>query len=271
MSQIDLRAATLHVHEEGEGEVLLLLHGFPLDHTMWRRQIAEFRDRFRVVAPDLRGFGTSTIEAISAKTGIEMVDYADDVRQLLDQLEYTKPVILVGFSMGGYIALQFLAKYAQRVRALVMVDSRASADPPAVQAARFSMAENVEGWGAGHVAEMMLPKLVGRSTMERHPEVVVEIESIISRTNPIAIAAAQRGMAHRPDMSHVLARLEIPTLCLVGAEDAITPPDTMQAMTDAMPNASLTVIEGAGHMTPMENPSAFNDALSQFLERLPRT
>jgi pimeloyl-ACP methyl ester carboxylesterase len=148
-----------------------------------------------------------------------------------------------------------------------MVDTRAVADTPAMQESRFNMAENVEGWGSGHVAELMLPKLVGRSTIENHPEVVVEIESIISRTNPVAIAAAQRGMAHRPDTTPVLARIEIPTLCLVGAEDVITPPEAVQTMANAMPNASLTVIEAAGHMCPMENPSAFNEALGEFLAR----
>lgn len=247
---------------------MLLLHGFPLDHTMWRQQFAAFRDRFHIVAPDLRGFGSSTIDAISAKTGIEMVDYADDVRQVLDRLEIRRPIILVGFSMGGYVALQFMAKYAQQVRALIMVDSRANADKPAMQEARFNMAENVEGWGAGHVAELILPKLVARSTIEKHPEVVVEIESIISRTNPIAIAAAQRGMAHRPDMSPMLSRLETPTLCLVGSEDVITPPEEMQGMANAMPNASTSVIRDAGHMSPMENPDEFNMAMEGFLERL---
>ena len=150
MSQIDLRSATLHVHEEGEGEVLLLLHGFPLDHTMWRRQIAEFRGQMRVVSPDLRGFGTSTIEAISAKTGIEMADYATDVGQLLDQLEITRPVVRVGFSIGGYVALQFVAKHPDRVRALVMADTRALSYTPAMQEARFNMAGKVEGWGFVH-------------------------------------------------------------------------------------------------------------------------
>lgn len=267
MPQIEVRAATLHVHQEGEGEVLLLLHGFPLDHTMWRRQIAEFRGQFRVVSPDLRGFGASTIESIAAKTGVEMADYAHDIVEMLDQLEITEPVNLVGFSMGGYVALQFLLEHSNRVRTLTLVDTRAVADTPPMQEARFSMAENVEGWGAGHVAQLMLPRLVGGSTIENHPEVAVEIESIIGRTNPVAIAAAQRGMAHRTDMSPLLARLEIPTLCLVGEEDAITPPEAMQSMANAMPNATLMVIKGAGHMSPMENPADFNRSLGEFLER----
>ena len=268
MPRIELRAATLHVHDEGAGEVLLMLHGFPLDHTMWRHQIAKFRNQFRVIAPDLRGFGASTIESISAKTGIEMVDYAEDVRQVLDQMEISRPVILAGFSMGGYVALQFLAQYADRVRAVVMVDTRAVGDTPATQVSRFNMAENVEGWGAGHVAGLMLPKLVSPKTAESHPEVVAEVEAMISRTSPVAIAAAQRGMAHRPDMTPLLGRLQMPTLCLVGSADEITPPEAMQDMADAMPNASVTVIEGAGHMSPMENPTQFNKALGQFLDGL---
>src|SRR5690606_4734874 len=114
----------------------------------------------------------------------------------------------------GYVALQFLSQRADRVRALVLYDTKATADPPAIQESRYNMAENVEGWGAGHVAQLMLPKLVAPSTFEERPEVVAEIEAIIGRTNPVAIAAAQRGMAHRPDSTPLLTRLGIPTLCL---------------------------------------------------------
>lgn len=266
MPQFELHTTSLHVLDEGTGPVVLLLHGFPLDHTMWRRQIGALREAgYRVVAPDLRGFGSSTIEAICAKTGVDMADYASDLRQALDHMGIDQPLVMAGFSMGGYVAYQFLAQWPERVRALVLCDTRAEADAPAMQESRYTMAENVEGWGARHVAELMLPKLVASITVEEHPEVVAEVEAIISRTNPVAIAAAQRGMAHRPDSTSLLPRLAMPTLCLVGESDAITTPDSVHQMAAAMPNASVTVIERAGHTSPTENPEAVNKALLEFL------
>jgi 3-oxoadipate enol-lactonase len=269
MPQIELHATTLHVLDEGAGPVVLLLHGFPLDHRMWRHQVTALKQGgYRVVAPDLRGFGTSTIEAICAKTGVEMASYADDVRQMLDQMRIVEPVVLAGFSMGGYVALQFVSQWVDRVRALILCDTKATADAPAIQESRYNMAENVEGWGAGHVAQLMLPKLISSSTPEEHPEVVAELEAIIGRTNPVAIAAAQRGMAHRADSSPLLSRLEIPTLCLVGADDTITPPQVVHDMAGALPNASVVTIEHAGHVSPMENPERVNQAILAFLESL---
>src|SRR5256885_291508 len=167
-----------------------------------------------------------------------MERYADDLAELLDALAISggERIILVGFSMGGYIAWQFFRKYAARLRALVLCDTRAAADTDEGRAGRLKMAEKVAEWGSGRVAEMMGPKLFAPGTFSSKPEVVSAMRGVVERTPPAGIAAAQRGMAERPDMTSFLPQIRLPTLVLVGAEDAISSPADMQSIAAAIPN-----------------------------------
>lgn len=257
--------AQLHAIDQGSGPVVLLVHGFPMDHTMWRLQVESLAESFRVIAPDLRGFGQSPIESIAAKTGVAMADYADDLARLLDKLGVEEPVTLVGFSMGGYIGWQFYRRHRQRLRALVQCDTKAAADTPQAQETRFKMAEHVEGWGAAHVASLMVPKLLAAATLQGNSKLVEEVNGMISRTDPVAIAAAQRGMAHRHDSTPLLETLDLPVLYIVGQEDQISTPAEMQSMADATPHSRLTQVPHAGHLSPLENPTAVTTAIQEFL------
>src|SRR5450432_4090102 len=159
MKTAKIASTTLAYDDRGIGVPVLLAHGFPLDHTMWAAQIEALASRARVIAPDLRGFGESPLGPIDASREVTMEQYADDLAELLDSLSISEPVILCGFSMGGYIAWQFVRKYAQRLRALVQIDTRAAADTDEARAGRIKMAENVAEWGSARVAEIMGPKL----------------------------------------------------------------------------------------------------------------
>ncbi len=216
----------------------------------------------------MRGFGQSTIEPIAAKTGVSMVDYADDLAAKLDELSIEEPVTLFGFSMGGYIAWQFFERHRHKLEALVLCDTKAAGDTPQARETRYQMAESVEGWGSAHVAALMAPKLMSAGTLNEDPKLVEEVQQIISRTNPVAIAAAQRGMAHREDKTALLPTIDVPVIYLVGVDDQISPPAEMKAMADATPNAEYVVIPDAAHMSPMENPRTVNRAVGAFLERL---
>ena len=244
---------------------MLLVHGFPLDHSMWNAQIEALAPHARVIAPDLRGFGESPLGEIDVERGLSMEQYADDLAELLDALTIVEPVTLVGFSMGGYVAWQFLQKYRARVRALVQCDTRAGVDTEEARAGRLKMAENVAEWGSGRVAEMMLPKLLAPQTIEKSPEVVRAVREVIERMPPAGIAAAQRGMAVRKDVTGMLPQIDVPTLVLVGEHDAISPPREMELIAKAIPKSEFVVIPGAGHMTTIENPQAVNDALVRFI------
>jgi 3-oxoadipate enol-lactonase len=258
--------------DRGARQPILLVHGFPLDHTMWNEQIEALSQHARVIAPDLRGFGRSPLGPVDPTRGITMERYADDLAELLDELKLgaDQPIMFVGLSMGGYIAWQFVRKYPERLRALVLLDTRVLADTDEARAGRLKMAGNVAEWGSGRVAEMMGPKLAALSTFQTQPEVIAALRRVVENTSPAAIAAAQRGLAARPDMTSLLPKITVPTLVIVGAEDAISPPAEMQAIAAAIPNSQFVIIPNAGHMTTMENPQAVNAALVRFIKGVSR-
>lgn len=268
METAKLSNATLHYVDRGSGTPVLLVHGFPLDHTMWAAQIEALAGQARVIAPDLRGFGQSPLPAGDGERGVSMERYADDLVELLDALDVREPVVLVGFSMGGYIAWQFVRKYPQRLRALVPMDTRAGADTDEARAGRLKMATNIAEWGSVVVGEMMEPKLFAPASIKQLPEAMNAVRDVIGRTDPAAIAAAQRGMAERGDMTVLLQLIRVPTLVVVGEYDAISPPEEMQSLATAVSGAECVVIPDAGHMAPMENPDAVNEALVKLIAKL---
>lgn len=251
----------MFVVDRGSGPVLLLVHGFPLDHSMWRPQIDEFSRDFRVLAPDLPGFGRSPAEL----GYVTMERFADDLAELLDARGVDEPVHLCGLSMGGYIAWQFWRKHAERLRSLILCDTRAAADTPEAREGRLKMAAHVLEYGAAAVSEMMLPKMFAPATLREQPDVVAAIRQTIVDTDRESIAAAQHGMATRPDMRECLPQVTLPTLVVVGAEDQLTPPAEMRALADALPNAQFLEVAGAGHMAPLERPEIVNASLRKFL------
>jgi pimeloyl-ACP methyl ester carboxylesterase len=265
MERVSVSNVELACVDRGTGPPILLIHGFPLDHAMWAAQIDALADRYRIIAPDLRGFGQSSMESTNSQVGVSMERYADDLRELLDARGIAERIVLAGFSMGGYIAWQFVRKHAARLRGLIQCDTRAAADSDEARAGRLKMAENVADWGSARVAEMMGPKLLAPRTIETKPHIVAAIRGMVERTPPAAIAAAQRGMAARPDMSNLLPRIQVPTLVIVGEHDAISPPEEMRAIATAIPDCQFAEIPDAGHMTTRENPAAVNEAIASFL------
>jgi pimeloyl-ACP methyl ester carboxylesterase len=270
MKTAQISTGELAYIDRGAGQPVLLVHGFPLDHTMWDAQIEALSKHSRVIAADLRGFGQSPLGPVDPTHGITMERYADDLAELLDELNLgtDQPIVFVGLSMGGYIAWQFVRKHASRLRALAVLDTRSLADTEEARAGRLKMAENVAEWGSGRVAEIMGPKLSAASTFKTKPAVIAALRHVVERTSPAAIAAAQRGLAARPDMTTFLPHISVPTLVMVGDEDAISPPTEMQGIATAIPNAEFVVIPNAGHMTTMENPEAVNQALTKFITEL---
>jgi 3-oxoadipate enol-lactonase len=258
----------LSVEDRGSGLPIVLVHGFPLDRAMWASQIEALAGEFRVIAPDLRGFGNSSLAAGDAEQGVGMERYAADVAAVLDELGVTEPVVLAGFSMGGYAAWQFAVRLPKRLAGLVPCDTRALADTDEARAGRQKMAEAALAAGDSSPALAMLPKLLGKSTQQSRPEIVAGVQAVIERQTAEAVAAAQRGMARREDVRPRLKEIACPTLAIVGAEDAISPPAEMREIAAAMPNAKVVEIPAAGHMTTMENPAAVTQAIAAFVRSL---
>lgn len=259
--ELTIRNTSFHVEDRGTGAPILFVHGFPLDHTMWDAQLNAFADRYRVIVPDLRGFGMST----GAGEQSEMEEYADDLHEILDALSITEPVTLCGLSMGGYIAWQFAQKYPGQLGRLIVCDTKATPDTEPTRANRLELADRVMKEGPEFFVDGMLPKLFAAAILETNSTLVDQTRNVILRTNPQAIAAAALGMAARPDMTATLSDIAVPTLVICGAEDQITTTQDMKKLAEQIPNAQYEVIMGAGHMSPLEKPAAVNEIISNFL------
>ena len=244
----------------GSGPAVLLLHAFPLAAFMWDAQAEALAANHRVVRFDARGFGGSGV----GPGPLTMERIADDGAALLDLLGIERAVV-GGCSMGGYAALAFVRRHPHRLRGLVLLDSRASADTEEAKAGRVALAEKVLAEGAPAAAEAFLPKLVGETTRRERPELVAFLRERILGASPQGIANALHGLAARADSRETLAAIRVPALVLVGAEDVITPPAGSTAMAAAIPKARLEVVAAAGHLANLESPAAVSAALLSFL------
>ncbi|HYH44737.1 MAG TPA: alpha/beta fold hydrolase [Thermoanaerobaculia bacterium] len=244
----------------GSAPALLLLHGFPFSAAMWEPQVAAFSARCRCLVPDLSGFGESEPTA----EVVRMEDFADDTRALLDHTGVERAVVC-GLSMGGYVALALAAAAPERLSGLVLASSRAAADTPAAAEGRLASARTVLQEGTGGFAPGFLSKAIGASTAAGQHS---RIEALVLAAQPGAVAAAQRGMAERPDRRGLLGEIRVPALILAGEEDTLIPPEESRQMAAAIPGSSLVMIPGAGHLANLEQPEAFNQALARFLDAL---
>lgn len=256
--------------EASQGAPVVLLHAFPVNRGMWEPQREELARRYRVITPDFRGHGETGLPVRQAGLPEEdstMERLAEDVRGLLDFLGLQR-VVLGGLSMGGYASFAFYRRYPERVAALILADTRASADTEEGLRGREELAAVAEKEGAAGVAERMLPKLLGASTHANRPEVVAAVREMILTTSPAGIVRALQGMAARPAAFDLLPKVQCPTLVVVGEEDTLTLPTDSEALAKAIPGARLEVIPAAGHLSNLENPAAFNRALDAFLTQV---
>jgi 3-oxoadipate enol-lactonase len=264
VQRLAVNGVSLTVEVRGDGPAVLFIHGFPFDHSIWTHQIAALEGWCRI-APDLRGMGQSDAPDL----GYSMETYAADLAELLDLLG-ARDVVLVGLSMGGYVAFEFLRHWRERVRGLVLMDTRAEADSPEARLNRDATAATARDQGAGAIAEAMLPKVLGASTLAGAPAVVGRVRSMMAATPVAGLVGALGAMRDRPDSTPLLPELAgLPTLVIVGDEDEVTPPAVASAMAGAIPGASLVVIRSAGHLAPVERPAEVTDALLAFLAGLP--
>jgi pimeloyl-ACP methyl ester carboxylesterase len=262
----------LHFVDSGQGEPVVLLHAFPVDSALWaaqRRPLAQAG--FRIITPDLPGFGGSALA--EGEPSLDVM--ADAVAGLLDHLGIERAVV-GGLSMGGYVTMAMLRRHPDRLRALVLADTKASADTPDAAANRERVAIAVLAAGSNEeLAATMLPNLLGATTHAQRPEVVAAVRRWITAQRPAAVAWAQRAMAVRPASFADLAGFAGPVLVLHGTEDTISPAADAAAMVAAAEQggAATTLIEvpAAGHLTAVETPDEVTRALLDWLARLPTT
>lgn len=251
------------VDVRGDGPAMLFLHGFPLDRTLWRT-LATTLTGWRRVAPDLRGYGQTPMLP-GAPT---MATYADDLIALLDALSLDRAVIC-GLSMGGYIAFDLLRRYPNRVRALILLNTRAGPDDAETRANRDKQVARVRRDGTGFLSDTMLPKLLAPSTSKVRPDVVAHVKQMMAGASADGVVQALEAMRDRPDSTPDLARITVPTLVIGGKDDVLIPAPIVKAMADAIPGAHCTIMPDAGHLTPLEQPINTSRLVSEFLEAVP--
>ena len=255
--------AALTVDVRGEGAPVLFVHGFPFDRSMWRHQLATLSGARRI-APDLHGVGSSAAGA----DGYSLARYADDLVAVLDALG-VRAAVVCGLSMGGYVVFELLRRHPERVRALILADTRADADSAAGKQGRDELAALAERAGADGVSERLLPRLLAPATLATQPEVGAQVRDMARRWSVPALVGALRAMRDRPDSTAMLRGLRIPTLVVTGQDDQVAPPEVARAMAELVPGAQWHVIPGAGHLAPLEQPLAIGRLLAEFVHGLP--
>jgi pimeloyl-ACP methyl ester carboxylesterase len=237
---------------------LMLIHAFPLDARMWRPQQDAFGEGLAIVAPDLPGFGG----APSAGPVMSMGAAAATCLQAADAAGFDRMVVC-GLSMGGYVAFELWRMARQRIAGLILANTRSGEDAPEGAAGRRALAARLRAEGNGFlVAEP--PPLLGADAPAQLWE---QVRASIADQPAEAIAAAAVGMAERRDSTPDLSTIDVPCLVITAEGDTLIPPDVTAAMTEHIPDATLVRIGGAGHLSNMEAPDAFDDAVRAFLPR----
>jgi 3-oxoadipate enol-lactonase len=251
---MDDNTVQLYYEEHGEGSPVVLVHGFPLDHTIWEPVIPLLSPHARLILPDLRGHGRSP-----APEGIyDMRVLADDILALLDTLHIERATV-VGHSMGGYAALAFARAYPNRLAGLGFVASHPAADNPEQRAARLKLARKVSRSGVGFLAKDMATKLTC------HPNLVAPLQELMAKSPKEGVIGSLKGMADRPDSTEYLSAIAVPTVVIAGTEDPIIPLERSQTMVQLLGRAWLVEISKAAHMPMMEAPEEVAGALRELI------
>jgi 3-oxoadipate enol-lactonase len=263
--RVDIAGIELSYRDSGgEGTPVVLIHGFPFEASLWDPQFTALGRKFRLIAPDLRGFGASAVP--EDPDPYSMAAFADDVVGLLDHLDVPAAVV-GGLSMGGYVTLEILRRYPKRVRALVLADTRADADAPEVRQRREAQIRQVSERGGDSLVDGMVAALLSEQTRSRSPETEAALRAVMDQDDGAWIGGLT-AMLGRADSSGLLRDIAVPSLIIVGEHDAIAPPDVAREMHARIAGSRLVVIEGAGHVSNLESPVAFNAALEAFLDEL---
>jgi pimeloyl-ACP methyl ester carboxylesterase len=245
----------LSFSEQGRGPALVFLHAYPLDHSMWQKQVEAFSHHYRVVTPDVFGFGGS-----QPPRPWTMPEMGEALLELLNHLEIDR-CTLAGLSMGGYISIPFALAHPDRLDRLVLAHTRARADSEAEKATRNDMIAALKKDGAGSLPDKMIPRLVAANAPE---EVRKFVRDSIMRTSAEACIHAVKAMRDRVDQTANISKITCPTLVIAGDADAIIKVEDSENLAAALPNGELKIIAGTGHLSNLENPAAFYQALDEF-------
>ena len=259
--KIKVQDITMFYEDCGQGLPILFIHGYPLNHKIWQPQIDGLSDIARIIAPDLRGHGES--QATQGEYSMDLL--ADDCAALLDVIPISQKIVLCGLSMGGYVSLAFLRKYASRLAGLILTATRAAADSSDAKENRLKSINKVKNEGIEPIITGMLPNLLSPHTLSSNPALVAQVREIMQSVSPQGYIGDLMGMKNRPDSTPLLPKIDIPTLLIFGDEDQIIPLEEAKSMHSLIPASQLAIIPGAAHLLQLEKPTEFNDIVRNFI------
>lgn len=260
--------STVSYFDEGSfnAPAIIFIHGFPLNKSMWNKQIVELKEKYHVIAYDVRGHGNS--DEGDYDFSIDL--FVNDLLSLMDTLKI-KQTILCGFSMGGYIALNAIEKYPERVNALILCDTNCTADLPEAKEKRTKAIESIREKGVEQYADESLKKLFAPISFSNHTEEIAVVKKMIMDTSKQSLYKTLHALAERKETCTKLHDIKVPVLIIVGKEDEITPPDAALSMHEKFTGSILQIIDNAGHLSNMENSGEFNNRLTEFLSLIKQT
>lgn len=262
-NKIKIRGHQMVYDDLGTGDVIVFIHGQPFNRSMWNYQSKLFSENYRLIIPDLRGYGESEVKA-----GVVLMDeLALDIIHLLDVLKINE-AIFVGLSMGGQIALEIFRLKPLLFKALVLTDTDARSESEEGYSNRMTLAKRIEGYGMAKFISKRIDKFMCPHTFNTKPEIVNHLKEMILGTSPEGSAAAQRGRAERRDHTNILKDIFCPTLIIVGDQDVFTPIESANYMHTRIPGSQLAIIYQSGHIPSMEQPEEFNLILKKFLDKV---
>lgn len=242
---------------------IIFIHGFPLNKSMWNKQVNALKDNYRVIAYDIRGHGNTEVGTLDFSIDL----FVKDLISFMDALKIEK-TILCGLSMGGYIALNAIENYAERFSALILSDTNCTADAPEAKEKRMKTIENIKANGVEKLADDLLPNLFAPESFKTNPKEIAAVKEMIVTTTIPSLTKSLHALANRKETCSKLSGIKVPVLILVGEVDKITPPEAAKAMQEKIKDASLQIIPQAGHLSNMENPTEYNSQLMKFIGNL---
>jgi 3-oxoadipate enol-lactonase len=245
----------------GDGPPVVVLHPFPVDHELWLPVAEALASRYRLILPDLRGHGDSEVGDGAAT----MEKHADDLARVMDDADVGRAPT-IGVSIGGYALFEFWRRYPGRVAVLGLINTKAGADSPEARAGRMQAANDVVESGTESFFQSMIPRLLGKTTRERRPDLVDGTLRMMRKMSPEDVAQVQRGMAQRPDSFPILKTINVPTMIITGDEDILTGVNEAEVMHQHISGSQLRVVPKAGHYSPWEQAEEVTKLLRRFLD-----
>jgi 3-oxoadipate enol-lactonase len=260
MMNMKVNGLSVYLYGNQKNQPVIFVHGFPFDHTMWKEQIDELKDKYYCIAYDVRGLGKSVVR--DGQFTMEM--YVDDLFNIIDKLKLKKPYVC-GLSMGGYITLRAVERDQNKFKGLILCDTRSDADNDEGKLKRANVIKQINEDGVEKFVKGFVSGLFADETKDENPDLYISVIKRCQKSTAVGVKGALLAIMSRTETTNYLSQIYIPSLVLCGSFDKLTPPNVMRIIAEKIDNSEFAVIPRAGHLAPLENPDCVNDMIMKFL------